>query len=151
MASTMEQVYHTRKWATSSNRVRSQSSRYKEYTTSRPYTETQMNTIHRRHIKILYANIISFTMLKNKKANNLKRVKMAKAYSHGTIFFSCSFRRAVIKIREVTKTTIPPSMENNAKTIRAFGTEKEKWMYNFSIHNSILHVYNCNTKMSENY
>lgn len=65
-------------------------------------------------------------MLKNTKANSLKRVKMAKLYSHGTIFFSYSFRRAVVSIREVTKITIPPSMENNAKTIRAFRTVKRK-------------------------
>lgn len=65
-------------------------------------------------------------MLKNIKANSLKRVNMAKLYNHGTIFFSCSFRSALINIEEVTKTTIPPSMENNANTINALRTEKEK-------------------------
>jgi len=69
---------------------------------------------------------MSFTMLKNIKANNRKRVKMAKLYNHGTIFFSYSFRRAEINIKEVTKTTIPPNMENNANTIRAFRTENRK-------------------------
>lgn len=65
-------------------------------------------------------------MLKNIKANSRKRVKMAKLYIHGIIFFSCSFRRAVINIKEVTKMTIPPNMENNANTIRAFRTEKQE-------------------------
>lgn len=64
-------------------------------------------------------------MLKNIKANSLKRVNMAKLYSHGTIFFSYSFRKAVINIKEVTKTTIPPSMENNANTINALRTGKK--------------------------
>jgi len=67
---------------------------------------------------------MSFTMLKNIKAKNRKIVKMAKLYNHGIIFFSCSFRRALINIKEVAKITIPPNIENNAATIRAFRTGK---------------------------
>lgn len=67
---------------------------------------------------------MSFTILKKINTNNLKSVKMAKLYSHGNIFFSYSLRRALINISEVTKITIPPSMENNAKTIKAFRTGK---------------------------
>lgn len=78
-------------------------------------------------------------MLANIKANSLKIVKMAKLYSHGTIFFSYSFRRAMINIEEVTKITIPPSMENSANTIRALRTErKDVSLYNM-INIEIIH------------
>lgn len=71
---------------------------------------------------ILYANIKSFTILKNRKAKRRNMVNAAKLYNHGTIFFSYSLRNAVISINEVIKTTIPPIMENKAKTIRALRT-----------------------------
>lgn len=68
---------------------------------------------------------MSFTILKNTKANNLKTEKAAKLYSHGTIFFSCSFLKEAININDDAKTVIPPSIENNANTTRALRTEKK--------------------------
>lgn len=65
---------------------------------------------------------MSLTMLKNKNANKRNIVNMAKEYSQGIIFFSCSFLKALIKIIDVTSTAIPPSKENNAPTISALRT-----------------------------
>ena len=65
---------------------------------------------------------MSFTILKNMKANILNIVNIAKLYSHGSIFFSYSFRKALINKIDVTHITNPPSIENSAKTIRAFRT-----------------------------
>ncbi|XP_076757290.1 ribosomal RNA Processing 5 [Xylocopa sonorina] len=51
------------------------------------------------------------------KTNNLKTVKAAKLYSHGTIFFSYSLRKALISIREVANTAIAQSMAEEMKSV----------------------------------
>lgn len=81
---------HTLKCAKSSSLVKSNSSKYKEYTSIQPYTLITVNSAPNNIIVKLYPNIGSLAIEENNHAINLNIVNAANEKSHGTIRFSCS-------------------------------------------------------------
>lgn len=83
-------ILHTLKCAKSSSLVKSNNSRYKEYTSIQPYTFITVNTAPSKAMVKLYPNMGSLAMEENNQAKNRKTVNAANENSHGTIRFSCS-------------------------------------------------------------
>lgn len=100
--------WHTLKWAKSSSLVRSNSSKYKEYTSIQPYTLITENTAPNKIMVKLYPNIGSLAIDEKSQAINRNIRNAAKENSHGTILFSCSWKIIIL---------LKYTMKNNNKFV----------------------------------
>lgn len=81
---------HTLKCAKSSSLVKSNSSKYKEYTSIQPYTFMTVNNAPNKIMVKLQPNMGSLAIEENNQAINLNTVNAANENNQGTIRFSCS-------------------------------------------------------------